>query len=203
MVKNDICFRSVSKQNALFSKKCAPNNTSMSSMSRIGHIFINKYRQYAYIFFEKSKLCASTRLPASFFMAKLNDLQTKQLIDCSLIWLYKSLESGNGTKKSDEKWCLVKLKYLENKKWWRGIVKSTRIMNAQQLQWCIMFPTDFWKKLGFTSEVWVFSLFCEFYLAPSWQHFGSRCLCQLSLVELYYRLIDLNQDSKVIQGVKQ
>ena len=30
--------------------------------------------------------------------------------------LHKLLESGNGTKTSDEKWCLVKFKYLENKK---------------------------------------------------------------------------------------
>ena len=30
--------------------------------------------------------------------------------------LYKLLESGNGTNISDKKWCLVKLKYLENKK---------------------------------------------------------------------------------------
>ena len=115
--------------------------------------------------------------------------------------LYKSLESGNGTKISDEKWRLVKLKYLENKKWWKGAVKSTRIMNAQRLQWCIMFLTDFWKKLriylwssGILTFLWV--------LEPSWQHFGCRSLWQPSPVELYYRLIDLNQDSKVIQGVK-
>ena len=44
--------------------------------------------------------------------------------------LYKSLESGNGTKISDEKWRLVKLRYLENKKWWKGTVKNTRIMNT-------------------------------------------------------------------------
>ena len=31
--------------------------------------------------------------------------------------LYKLLESGNGTKISDEKWRLVKSKYLENKNW--------------------------------------------------------------------------------------
>ena len=31
--------------------------------------------------------------------------------------LYKSLESGNGTKISDKKWRSVKPKYLENKKW--------------------------------------------------------------------------------------
>ena len=54
------------------------------------------------------------------------------------------------------------------------------------------------KNLKFTSEVWVFSLL--WVLAPSWQHFGRWFLCQLNLVELYYRLIDLNQDSKVIQG---
>ena len=54
------------------------------------------------------------------------------------------------------------------------------------------------KNLKFTSEVWVFSLL--WVLAPSWQHFGHWFLCQLNLVELYYRLIDLNQDSKVIQG---
>ena len=31
--------------------------------------------------------------------------------------LYKSLESQNATKISDEKWRLIKPKYLENKKW--------------------------------------------------------------------------------------
>ena len=45
MVKNGICFGSVSKQNALFSKKCATNNAPMPSLSRIGHVFVNKYRQ--------------------------------------------------------------------------------------------------------------------------------------------------------------
>ena len=34
---------------------------------------------------------------------------------------YKSLKSGNGTKISDKKWYLVKPKYLENKKWQKGI----------------------------------------------------------------------------------
>ena len=42
----------------------------------------------------------------------------------------KSLESGNGTKISDEKWYLVKLKYLENKKRYKGTVKSTRLVTA-------------------------------------------------------------------------
>ena len=56
--------------------------------------------------------------------------------------------------------------------------------------------------LGIFTFLWV--LFCGFFsVAPSWQHFGCRFLCQQSLVELQYRLIDLNQDSKVIQGVKK
>ena len=49
--------------------------------------------------------------------------------------------------------------------------------------------------LGIFTFLWV--------LAPSWQHFGCRFLCQQSLVELQYRLIDLNQDSKALQGVKK
>ena len=49
--------------------------------------------------------------------------------------------------------------------------------------------------LGIFTLLWV--------LAPSWQHFGCRFFCQQSLVELHYRLIDLNQDSKVIKGVKK
>ena len=32
--------------------------------------------------------------------------------------------------KYDEKWHLVKPRYLENKKWLKGTVKHTRIMNA-------------------------------------------------------------------------
>ena len=40
MVKNGVCFGSVSKQNALFSKKCAQNNAPMPSLSRIGHAFV-------------------------------------------------------------------------------------------------------------------------------------------------------------------
>ena len=48
--------------------------------------------------------------------------------------------------------------------------------------------------LGIFTFLWV--------LAPSWQHLGCQFLHQLGLVELYYWLIDLNQDSKVIQGVK-
>ena len=48
--------------------------------------------------------------------------------------------------------------------------------------------------LGIFTFLWV--------LAPSWQHLGCQFLHQLGLVKLYYWLIDLNQDSKVIQGVK-
>ena len=74
-------------------------------------------------------------------------------------------------------------------------------MNAYRLQWCIMFLTDFWKKIRI--YIWCLGIFTFLWvLAPSWQHFGCRSLCQPSPVELYYRLIDLNQDSKVIQGVK-
>ena len=75
-------------------------------------------------------------------------------------------------------------------------------MNAKRLQWCIMCPTDFWKKLriyllssGLFIFLWV--------LAPPWQHFGCQFLCQLNLVKLYYQLIDLHQDWKDILGVKQ
>ena len=46
----------------------------------------------------------------------------------------------------------------------------------------------------------IFTFLCV--LALSWQHFGCCSLCQPSPAELYYWLIDLNQDSKVIQGVK-
>ena len=42
----------------------------------------------------------------------------------------KLLESGNGTKVSNKKLHLVKLKYRENKKRYKGTVKSTRIVNA-------------------------------------------------------------------------
>ena len=44
MVKNGICFGSVSKQNALCTKKCAPINATMPLLSRIGNVFVNKYR---------------------------------------------------------------------------------------------------------------------------------------------------------------
>ena len=61
-----------------------------------------------------------------------------------------------------------------------------------------MFLTYFWKKIRiYFSSLGIF--FFLWVLAPSWQHFGCRYLCQPSPVELYYRLIDLNQYSKVIQ----
>ena len=64
-----------------------------------------------------------------------------------------------------------------------------------------MFLTDFWKKLRI--YLWSLGIFTFLWvLAPSWQHLGCQFLHQLGLVELYYWLIDLNQDSKVIQGVK-
>ena len=46
-------------------------------------------------------------------------------------------------------------------------------------------------------------LYLLWVLAPSWQHFVSRSLCQLSPIELCNWLIDLNQDSKVIQGLNK
>ena len=115
--------------------------------------------------------------------------------------LYKSLKSGNGTKISDEKWCLIKPRYLENKNWQKGTVKSTRTMSAYRLQQCTMFPTDFWKKLRI--YLWSSGIFTFLWvLAPPWQHFGCRFLYQSSLVELHYRLIDLNQALKDMQGIK-
>ena len=48
IVKNGVCFGSVSKQNALFPKKCAPNNAPMPILSRICHVFVNQYRQIKY-----------------------------------------------------------------------------------------------------------------------------------------------------------
>ena len=59
------------------------------------------------------------------------DTEFKKISDMNLFTrLYKLVESGNRTKISDEKWRSVKSKYLENEKWQKGIVKSTRIMNA-------------------------------------------------------------------------
>ena len=43
MVKNGICLSSASKQITLISEKCAPKNTPMHSLSRIGPVFINEY----------------------------------------------------------------------------------------------------------------------------------------------------------------
>ena len=68
--------------------------------------------------------------------------------------LYKLLESGNGPEISDENWCSVKSKYLENKKWQKGIVKSTRNAKKSKCRAIVM--------VYHTSKVWVFSLFCEF-----------------------------------------
>ena len=62
------------------------------------------------------------------------------------------------------------------------------------------FQQIFEKNLEFTFEVRLFSLFCEFlHLLVS---ILVAYLCQQSLVELYYQLTDLNQDSKDIQGIK-
>ena len=63
-----------------------------------------------------------------------------------------------------------------------------------------MFPRDFWEKLRI--DLWHLGIFTFLWvLAPSWQHLGCRFLFQPSLFKLYYWLIDLNLDSKVIQGV--
>ena len=40
MIKNGICLGGASKQNVFFSKKCAPKNAPMSSVSRIGPTYI-------------------------------------------------------------------------------------------------------------------------------------------------------------------
>ena len=62
-----------------------------------------------------------------------------------------------------------------------------------------MFLTDVWKKLRI--YLWSLGIFTFLWvLAPSWQHFGCHSLCQPNPVELYYRLIDLNQDLKIIRG---
>ena len=64
-----------------------------------------------------------------------------------------------------------------------------------------MFLTGFWKKLR--TYLWSLGTFTFLWVvAPSREHLGCWVLCQSSLIELYYQLIGLNQDSKVIQGVK-
>ena len=61
-------------------------------------------------------------------------------------------------------------------------------MNASQLQWCIMFLTDFLKKLRIC--LWSLNIFTFLWvLAPSWQHFGCRSLCQPGPVKLYWLII--------------
>ena len=39
---------------------------------------------------------------------------------------FKSFETGNGSKMSDEKLTILEFKYLQNKKWYKQAVKSTR-----------------------------------------------------------------------------
>ena len=58
----------------------------------------------------------------------------------------------------------------------------------------------FWKKLQI--YLWNLGIFTFLWVLAPWQHLGCRFLCHSNLVELYYQLIDLNQDLKVIQGVK-
>ena len=61
------------------------------------------------------------------------------------------------------------------------------------------FQQIFEKKLRI--YLWSLGIFTfPWVLAPSWLHFGCRFLCQSSLVELYYRLIYLNQDSSHTGG---
>ena len=52
-----------------------------------------------------------------------------------------------------------------------------------------------WEKSQFTFEFWVFSLPQGLAL---WQHFACQFLYCLSVVKLYYGLIDLDHDSKVV-----
>ena len=80
-------------------------------------------------------------------------------------WLYKLHKSGNGTKISDnEKDAQLKPNiYLERKKRINGYFKKHK--NHECLVTVMMyhvFNKFQKKKLEFTTEVWVFSLFCEF-----------------------------------------
>ena len=45
-------------------------------------------------------------------------------------WLFKSFECGNGSRISDEKPAILEFKYLQNKKWQKQAVKSTRIKKS-------------------------------------------------------------------------
>ena len=44
--------------------------------------------------------------------------------------LFKSFEFGNESRISDEKLVLLEFKYLQNKKWQKQAVKSTRTMKS-------------------------------------------------------------------------
>ena len=53
----------------------------------------------------------------------------------------------------------------------------------------------------FLRENWNLPLNFEYFHVNVKQHVGCRFLCYLSLAKLYYDMIDLDHDSKVVQGV--
>ena len=57
-------------------------------------------------------------------------LITKKYFNMEVPWLFKSFECGNGSRISDEKPAILEFKYLQNKKWQKQAVKSTRIKKS-------------------------------------------------------------------------
>ena len=81
------------------------NHSISLNLKDCRQINIIKYSYTIWSFF-----CGKCSTARKFSMSKLSLFGTPA-------WLYKLLESGNGTERYDEKWHSVKCKYLENKKW--------------------------------------------------------------------------------------
>ena len=82
----------------------------------------------------------------------------------------------------------------------KDTVKNSRIMNVDWLLLCIIFTTSYRWKIGI--YIWILDIFTfPQGLAPSWQRDSCWFLCLPSLTTLYNGLIDLETNSKVMQGV--
>ena len=117
------------------------------------------------------------------------------------LWsLFKSFEFGNGSM-SDEKLVILEFKCLQNKKWLKEALKSTRIRKSYRTYWLFSFHSDNWKKLAiFIQKLAIFNIYHVF--TPFSKLRGCRFLYFFSLCDVRNEAVFLILEHSSLRGVK-
>ena len=127
------------------------------------------------------------------------DNSKRQLITTQL---FKPFKFGNGNRISDKKLAILEFKYLQNKKWKKQAVTSTRIRKSYRTYWLFSFHSDNWKKLKISlQKLATFNIY--HILTPLMKLCRSRFLFIFSLCDVKNEVVFLILEYCSLRGVKQ